>query len=88
MQLIYCDLPLHRVHHAQLHASNQAHLVVLPAPLNDAAAMANQHVRLMRRATDMDSTRFALSGKLADVCAALDQLAAQETRNAWRVAFQ
>ncbi|MFZ7321223.1 hypothetical protein [Comamonas jiangduensis] len=40
----------------------------------------------MRRSKDKDSNRFALSGKLADVCAALDALAAQEMRNTWRVA--
>lgn len=87
MQLIYCELPLSRVGLSHLGASNQDQLLGLPVPLKS-AAMGCNNVRLMRRAKDIDNTRFALSGKLADVCAALDQLAAQETRNAWRVAFQ
>lgn len=87
MPLTHCELPLRRVRPAHLRASNQDQLLGLPAPLND-AAMASNNVRLMRRAKDSDTTRFALSGRLADVCAALDQLAAQENRSAWRVAFQ
>lgn len=44
------------------------------------------HVRLLRRAKEQDCTRFALTGKLSDVCAALDELAALEQRNACRCA--
>ena len=85
--LIFCELPLRRIEHAVFHASNQAPLAEAPIQRVAGTTMASPPVRLMRRAQDMDSSRFVLSGKLADVCAALDQLAAQETRNAWRVAL-
>lgn len=87
MPLIFCELPLRRVEHAAFQASNQEPLKEEPMQQVAGTVMAGPNVRLMRRAQDMDSSRFVLSGKLADVCAALDQLAAQETRNAWRVAL-
>lgn len=86
MHLIYCKLPLNRVHSFCGVASNDSRAITLH-PISDEAGNPS-NVRLMRRAKDNDSTRFALSGKLVDVCAALDQLAAQETRNAWRRAYQ
>lgn len=87
MQVIYCQLPLNRVKHVRLIASNDAQILVPPQATCVAVAV-HSNVRLMRRSKDSDNTRFALSGKLSDVCAALDQLAAQETRNALRWAVQ
>ena len=87
MHFFYCQLPLLRIQPLATKASNDE-------PLNTTldfvtqAITATSNVRLMRRGKDQGSTRFALSGKLADVCAALDQLAAQETRNARLCAFQ
>lgn len=86
MQLLHCNLPLTRIDAASDAASNQTTFTDIPyVPLDCNAYSGN--VRLMRRTKDGDNQRFALSGKLADVCAALDELAAQETRNAWRIAM-
>ena len=87
MHVIYCQLPLNRVKQVRLIASNDAQILAAPQATCVAVA-AHSNVRLMCRSKDGDNTRFALSGKLSDVCAALDQLAAQETRNALRWAFQ
>lgn len=86
MHLIYCELPLPRVNHIAPVASNENNLSRATFSMAYAVA-ANSNVRLMRRPKESDNTRFVLSGKLSDVCAALDQLAAQETRNTWRCAF-
>lgn len=87
MHFTYCTLPLARLPNAITAASNEAQLGCLEStPTLQQAHIHQGNVRLMRRTKDMDNTCFALSGKLADVCAALDALAAQETRNAWRVA--
>lgn len=83
MQVLHCPLPLPRLESAAL-ASNQALFGVAPPYMDGHACHAN--VRLMRRSKEVDGNRFALSGKLADVCAALDALAEQEMRNAWRIA--
>lgn len=85
MPLIYCKLPLLRVNFSSVCASNQEqwHYTELRT-VNCASTPSN--VRLMRRPKEADSTRFVLSGKLGDVCAALDQLAAQESLNALRMA--
>ena len=83
MQRLICTLPLARVPQASLVASNDDQLHTGESALCTATSCAAQ-VRWMCRAKDAGSSRFALSGKLADVCAALDELAAQEVRNAWR----
>ena len=85
MQRLICTLPLARVPQASLVASNDDQLHTNESPLCVATAC-TAHVRWMCRAKDAGSNRFALSGKLADVCAVLDELAAQEVRNAWRCA--
>lgn len=56
------------------------------ACLPSAASLSNARVRMLKHNEEMDGTRFVLSGKLSDVCAALDQLAALEQHNAWRCA--
>lgn len=86
MRVSYCHLPLARLHQAVDCASNDPVLatdVVWPVNISCAS-----NVRLLRRVHDADSARFVLSGKLADVCAALDMLAAEEGRMARRVAMQ
>lgn len=85
MPLIYCELPLRPIAHCQVEASNQPHLDCLALP-DLRIAMNSPNVRLTRHTQEIDDARFVLSGKLADVCAALDHLAAQEQRNAWRAA--
>lgn len=87
MQFFYCDLPLPRINPASHTACNQARYINLPEQLADRQASSG-NVRLMRRMKDFDNSRFVLSGKLVDVCAALDELAAQEQHNTWRVAAQ
>lgn len=85
MRLLHCPLPLPHLESAAASASNQA--LFCDTSFNTATCKnCTGNVRLMRRSKDQDNNRFALSGKLADVCAALDALAAQEIRNAWRVA--
>lgn len=42
---------------------------------------ASNQVRLLRHAKEQDTNRFALTGKLSDVCAALDELAQLEEDN-------
>lgn len=46
----------------------------------------HSNVRLLRHPKEQDCARFVLSGKLADVCAALDEMAALEKSNALRYA--
>jgi len=87
MQFFYCELPLPRISPAAHKASNQARFIDLPAHMVD-RQVCTGNVRLMRRMKDADNSRFVLSGKLGDVCAALDELAAQEQNNIWRVAAQ
>lgn len=87
MQFFYCELPLPRINPASHTACNQARYINLPEQLADRQASSG-NVRLMRRTKDFDNSRFVLSGKLVDVCAALDELAAQEQHNTWRVAAQ
>lgn len=85
MHFLHCPLPLPHLESAAASASNQA--LFCDTSFNTATCKnCTGNVRLMRRSKDQDNNRFALSGKLADVCAALDALAAQEIRNAWRVA--
>lgn len=86
MHLIHCTLPLECLPQAIDCASNDSQLNALATPDFDISTASN--VRLMRRAKDTDSARFVLSGKLADVCAALDALAAEENRKARRFAAQ
>lgn len=87
MRLFHCELPLPRI--AQVHqtACNQARF---SSQSNDSVVpnIGTGNVRLMHRAKDFGNTRFVLSGKLADVCAALDAMAAQEQHSTWRVAAQ
>ena len=87
MQFFYCELPLPRIKPASHTACNQARFIDLPEQLADRQASSG-NVRLMRRTKDFDNSRFVLSGKLVDVCAALDELAAQEQHNTWRIAAQ
>ena len=86
MHLLHCPQPLPPLESVTTaFASNQAsfhEISACAAPCESCTG----NVRLMRRSKDQDGNRFALSGKLADVCAALDALAAQETRNARRIA--
>lgn len=86
MRLSYCTLPLARLPRTVDCASNDYSLNAMPTSQMDVSATSN--VRLLRRAKDTDSARFVLSGKLADVCAALDVLAAEENRKSRRVAMQ
>lgn len=86
MHFVYCEIPLTRLEDTRCTASNDNHFAPSTPALSKAAAI-RSNVRLMRGSKESDNTRFALSGKLSDVCAALDQLAAQETCNAWRCAF-
>lgn len=90
MQMLHYSLPLSPLECATASASNQSHYS--PRLKQEGATLClgtpAGNVRFMRRLKDSDSNCFALSGKLSDVCAALDALAAQETRNAWRCALQ
>lgn len=86
MRVIYCELPLLRIKDTRCIASNEDNFLLSAQTLTKTVA-ANTNVRLMRRPKESDNTRFVLSGKISDVCAALEQLAAQETRNACRCAF-
>ena len=86
MRLSYCHLPLARVPQVVDCASNDAsQLATAVGPMDISRA---SNVRLLRSTQESDSARFVLAGKLADVCAALDLLAAEETRIARRVAIQ
>lgn len=86
MYFIYCELPLNRVGNEHVNASNEKNFHGFVYAIRN-AAVSDSNVRLMRRPQEDDNTRFALSGKLSDVCAALEQLEAQEIRNAWRCAI-
>lgn len=85
MTTLHCELPLPRSTCRPRVASNQdqLHALTMPQPASSAC---HGNVRLMRRPKDTDRARFALSGKLADVCAALEALAAQEARHRLRCA--
>lgn len=86
MQTMICTLPLVRIPIAPLVACNDDQFQEHATPTRHAHAACKANVRWMCRSKDIDCNRFALSGKLADVCAALDELAAQEVRNAWKCA--
>ena len=85
MHFLHCPLPLPHIETARTSASNQNTFCDVSLRTVTCKTCTG-NVRLMRRSKDKDSNRFALSGKLADVCAALDALAEQEMRNTWRVA--
>ncbi|MDH0363554.1 hypothetical protein [Comamonas aquatica] len=85
MTTLHCELPLPRSTCRPRVASNQDQFHVLTMSLPPSSAC-HGNVRLMRRPKDTDRARFALSGKLADVCAALEALAAQEARHRLRCA--
>ena len=81
MPMTFCPLPLPFVATApDTVASNdsQLHIAATQMP-------AHGNVRMLRRAHEADNTRFVLSGKLSDVCAALEQLVNQEQRYATAV---
>lgn len=59
-------------------AANDAQWEPLQPAVSTAACNHQGNVRLLRRRHDADGTRFALAGKLADVCRTLDWMAAQE----------
>lgn len=79
MTMLHCELPLPRSTCRPWVASNQDQFHTL-------SMSCHGNVRLMRRPKDTDRARFALSGKLSDVCAALAALEAQEARNRLRCA--
>ena len=85
MTTLHCELPLPRSTCRPRVASNQDQFHALTMSLPPSSACPG-NVRLMRRPKDTDRARFALSGKLADVCAALEALAAQEARHRLRCA--
>lgn len=85
MTTLHCELPLPRSTCRPRVASNQDQFHALTMSLPPSSAC-DGNVRLMRRPKDTDRARFALSGKLADVCAALEALAAQEARHRLRCA--
>lgn len=85
MTTLHCELPLPRSTCRPRVASNQDQFHAPTTPL-PASSACHGNVRLMRRPKDTDRARFALSGKLADVCAALEALAAQEARHRLRCA--
>ena len=86
MPFLHCPLPLASLTIAATGAANADTLNQPPATSLEICCTEN--VRLMRRSQDCDTTRFALAGKLADVCAALDELAAQEIYQARRHAIR
>ncbi|WP_368921538.1 hypothetical protein [Comamonas aquatica] len=85
MTTLHCELPLPRSTCRPRVASNQDQFHALTMSLRPSSAC-HGNVRLMRRPKDTDRARFALSGKLADVCAALEALAAQEDGHRLRCA--
>lgn len=88
MNTIFARQPLPRLDQWALAcAANDATFTDPIVPRKPQASLAcNGNVRLLRRAKEQDRTRFVMSGKLSDVCAALDALAALEQRQAWRYA--
>lgn len=85
--LVFCKLPLQSIPRYTSHAANQACMDIARAstpPFFWGNECSN--VRLLRRQHDPDRTRFALSGKMADVCQALDALAARELAHNARLA--
>ena len=83
MQPMICTLPLVRLPLASLAvpASNADHFLEHNRPESKSACF-KPSVRWIYRSQDMNSNGFALSGKLADVCAVLDELIDLEVRNA------
>ena len=77
MSLIYCPLPLPALHGAAPIASNDPDWKT-GTSLQVMQLTCHSNVRLLRRTKENDASRFVLSGRLADVCAALELLAAQE----------
>lgn len=75
--LVFCKLPLQRVPFCKPDAANQCDANTEIAPYLPWSSRTS-NVRLLRCPYDPDQTRFALAGKMADVCQALDKLAAQE----------
>lgn len=73
MTVFFCPLPLPTVCPHPRRAANTEQLHPL-------AAVGN--VRLLRRAHEADTSRFVMSGRLADVCQALERLASEEMRRA------
>lgn len=87
MQLSFCPLPLPRVSASVALASNACQFHPTKASHSTMGCQAlHSNVRWMQRPQNTDIRRIALSGKLSDVCAALDELAAQERYGAWRTA--
>lgn len=76
--LVFCKLPLQSVPGYAPHAANQAHMATATTPaLTYLWSNKCSSVRLLRRQHEPDQTRFALAGKMADVCQALDALAVE-----------
>ena len=86
MQHVICTLPLARLPLASSVASNADQFNDPYIPTQPTQSTCKANVRWLRHAQDTDCHRFALSGRLADVCAVLDELADQEVRNAWKCA--
>lgn len=80
MQITFCKLPLPRLPHIDFSARNQDyfHNLLLQQPKDPFNHFQASNVRFMKRPWDKDHNRFALSGKLSDVCAALDAMAESE----------
>lgn len=84
LRLIPCQLRSLPIPGAARPAANQRYF---RTPLRDVSAPAPAcltQVRLLRRAQETDRNRFVLSGRLADVCQALDHMLAQEQAYARR----
>ena len=86
MTMFHCPLPLARTarpgHAANHEVFHDPAISPAPQPPGLTLVRATQplahNVRLLRNHRSSDRALFALSGKLSDVCAALDQLARQE----------
>lgn len=85
MPLKHCTLPLPYVGNPLILASNQT---LHPKTPDIPAIRGYGNVRVMRPSTDAHNTCFALCGKLADVCAALEVMAAKEHLQSMRCAMQ
>ena len=86
MHHVICTLPLARLPLASSVASNADKFNEPRIHTQPTQATCKVNVRWLCHSQDTDCHRFALSGRLADVCAVLDELAAQEVRNAWKCA--
>lgn len=84
MSLIPCTLPLPCVASTLVLASNQE----WGFQMDTVNLIGHGNVRVMRPTLDNNNACFALSGKLADVCAALDAMAQKEQLQAMRCAMQ